>query len=304
MPKVSVIVPIYGVEMFIKRCAESLFNQTMDDIEFIFVNDCTKDNSINILNTCIDLYPEINNRIKIINHNENKGLPQARKTGFENSTGEFITYCDSDDWVDRDIYRQMYDKAITENADIVICGYAISDGKFNKTQEIAEKTGLLMGPVWNKLVKRSLYANDIEFPTANKAEDGAIMTQISYYSQRRAYIHKPLYYYFSNPMSICGQIDEKSCITKMQQECDNVNLRLDFLNRNGCISKYSKDIISWKFEARNNLIPCISHRHIYDLWNIIYPEIGSQIIMSGNIRMLVKYLLLKFRLHRLIKYLK
>ena len=58
MPKVSVIVPIYGVEMFIKRCAESLFNQTMDDIEFIFVNDCTKDNSINILNTCIDLYPD------------------------------------------------------------------------------------------------------------------------------------------------------------------------------------------------------------------------------------------------------
>lgn len=302
MPKVSVIVPIYGVEKYIKRCAESLFNQTLDDIEFIFVNDCTKDDSINILMGCINNHTDIKHKIRIIHHKENKGLPQARKTGFCNSTGDFIAYCDSDDWVEKDIYQQMYDIAISENADMVICGYYISDGKKSKALDIPEKYGLLMGPVWNKIVNRKIYENNIDFPIANKAEDGALMTQLSYYSRKRAFIHKPLYYYYSNPTSICGRIDETSCISKMKQECDNVDLRLNFLKRIGEISKYTRDIIIWKFEARNNLIPCISHRHIYNLWKNTYPEIERQILMSGNLKMICKYILLKIRLHSLIKY--
>lgn len=304
MPKVSVIVPIYGVEKYIKRCAESLFDQTLEDIEFIFVNDCTKDKSIELLNECINSHSELRDKIKIIQHKENRGLPQARKTGFLNSTGDFIAYCDSDDWVDPDIYRKMYDKAIQDNADIAICGYSISDGENNKAFDIPETKGLLMGPVWNKMVSRKIYEKNIEFPIANKAEDGAIMTQLSYYSQRRTYIHQPLYFYYSNPASICGQIDEKSCVSKLNQECENVDLRLNFLNRVGEASRYSRDILFWKFEARNNLIPCISQRHIYALWNKTYPEINHQIFRNGSLKMIVKYILLKFRLHTLLKYLR
>lgn len=304
MPKVSVIIPIYGVEKYIKRCAESLFNQILDDIEFVFVNDGTKDNSINILKRCIDNYPDVQHKIKIINHQVNKGLPQARKTGFINSTGDYIAYCDSDDWVKKEIYQEMYNKAIAENADMVICGYFASNGENDKFYDVPESKGLLMGPVWNKLVKRKIYENGIEFPKANKAEDGAIMTQISYYSQKRAYIHAPLYYYYSNPASICNQLDEKSCISKMQQECENVDLRLNFLKREGVLSKYSKDILTWKFEARNNLIPCISQKYIYKLWNNIYPEISHQILKSWDIRMTMKYILLRCRCHNLIKYLR
>lgn len=304
MPKVSVIVPIFGVEKYIKRCAESLFYQTLDDIEFIFVNDCTKDSSINILESCINDHPEIRHKVKIIHHKENKGLPQARRTGFINSTGNFIGYCDSDDWVDKNMYEQMYEKAVSEDADMVICGYFVSDGIKKKSYDIAETKGLLMGPVWNKIAHRKLYENNIEFPVANKAEDGAIMTQISYFSQRRAYIHNPLYFYFSNPTSICRQLDEISCISRMRQECKNVDLRLNFLNRKGEASKYYRDIIIWKFEARNNLIPYISKRHIFDLWKKTYPEINHQILLYSDLRTKVKYLLLRCRLQRLIKYLR
>lgn len=79
-PKISVIIPIYGVEAYIKRCALSLFEQTLDGVEYIFVDDCTQDNSIAILKSLIDESPKIQNCSKIICHTENKGLPQARKT--------------------------------------------------------------------------------------------------------------------------------------------------------------------------------------------------------------------------------
>lgn len=95
MAKVSVIVPIYNVSRFIKRCVESLFNQTLDDVEFIFVNDCTPDDSIDILKKVIADYPDRNTMI--INHEVNKGLPAARNTGLKAASGDYIFHCDSDD---------------------------------------------------------------------------------------------------------------------------------------------------------------------------------------------------------------
>lgn len=86
MAKVSVIVPIYNVSRFIKRCVESLFNQTLDDVEFIFVNDCTPDDSIDILKKVIADYPDRNTMI--INHEVNKGLPAARNTGLKAASGQ------------------------------------------------------------------------------------------------------------------------------------------------------------------------------------------------------------------------
>ena len=83
IPDISVIVPVYGVEKYITGCAESLFNQTMtNSVEFIFVNDATKDNSIGVLRDVISQYPRLESRIRIISHNENKGLPSARNTGL------------------------------------------------------------------------------------------------------------------------------------------------------------------------------------------------------------------------------
>ena len=100
MPKVSVVIPVYGVEKYIERCARSLFEQTLDDIEYIFVNDCTKDRSIDILNEVINDYPARKQQIRIVHHKENKGLPFARQSGWQVATGEYVANCDSDDWVD------------------------------------------------------------------------------------------------------------------------------------------------------------------------------------------------------------
>ena len=122
--KVSVCIPVYGVEKYIERCARSLFEQTMKDgIEFIFVNDCTKDKSIEILEQVLGEYPERKEQVKIIHHEKNKGLVAARKTGLAHATGDYIIHCDSDDWVDLNLYETMYNKAVEVNADVVCCPF-------------------------------------------------------------------------------------------------------------------------------------------------------------------------------------
>lgn len=130
--KVSIIIPIYGVELFIERCAISLFEQTLDDIEYIFVDDCTMDKSVQILQGIIAKYPQRKDNVFIIRHERNKGLASARKTGLKFVHGEYVAHCDSDDWVERNMYEYLYQEAISANADIVWCDYYRSDGKQKK----------------------------------------------------------------------------------------------------------------------------------------------------------------------------
>ena len=122
--KVSVCIPVYGVEKYIERCARSLFEQTMrDGIEFIFVNDCTPDKSIEILEKVLAEYPHRKKQTQIINHEKNSGLVAARKTGLAHATGEYIIHCDSDDWVELNMYEKMYHAAKAADADMVYCDY-------------------------------------------------------------------------------------------------------------------------------------------------------------------------------------
>jgi len=121
MPKISVTVPIYNVEKYLRKCLDSIFSQVFTDFEVIWVNDCSPDNSA----TICDEYLTMDNRIKLINKPQNEGLPQARKTGFENSIGENIINIDSDDWVENTFLARLYNTAIKENVDLVSCDFFI-----------------------------------------------------------------------------------------------------------------------------------------------------------------------------------
>ena len=126
MPKVSVIVPVYGVEKYIERCDRSLFEQTLEDIEFIFVDDCTPDKSIEILKNVLEDYPLRKKQVLIISHEKNMGLPIARQSGLKVASGDYIIHCDSDDWVDTTMYEKMYNKAIEDGSDVVVCDSLLS----------------------------------------------------------------------------------------------------------------------------------------------------------------------------------
>jgi glycosyltransferase involved in cell wall biosynthesis len=117
--KVSVCIPVYGVEKYIERCARSLFEQTMrNGVEFVFVNDCTPDKSIEILEHVLAKYPHRKEQTKIINLPENGGVGRARRIAIENCTGEYIIHCDPDDWIEPDMYEKMYCAAMKTGADV------------------------------------------------------------------------------------------------------------------------------------------------------------------------------------------
>lgn len=168
MPKVSVIVAIYKVEAYIERCLHSLFSQTIDDIEFVFVDDASPDNSMAILNKILKQYPSRKNQVKIIRHVKNQGVGKARKVGILSATGEYIIHCDPDDFVEVTMYEEMYQKAKESVVDIVVCNYTINfkknrelinNGKIinpSKCLENFYKKDGISGFLWDKLVKKRL----------------------------------------------------------------------------------------------------------------------------------------------------
>ena len=131
MPKVSIIIPVYGVEKYIERCARSLFEQTLDDIEYLFIDDSTPDRSIDILKRVLENYPHRKSQVNIHRMEQNSGQAIVRNWGMQNATGEYVIHCDSDDWVDTDMYRAMYEEAKDKNADVVVCDYDMTDGVSN-----------------------------------------------------------------------------------------------------------------------------------------------------------------------------
>lgn len=115
MPKVSIIIPVYNAHNYLARCLDSVCNQTLKDIEIIAVDDCSTDDSLEILNEYAAKYPQL----KVIAHKENGGESKARNTGIDNATGEYLAFVDNDDTVDLDFYEKLYNKATETNADIV-----------------------------------------------------------------------------------------------------------------------------------------------------------------------------------------
>lgn len=115
MAKISVIIPVYNTEKYLRRCLDSVCNQTLSDIEIICINDCSTDNSLEILQE----YSAKDERIKVIDFKENKGAAVARNIGIDEAQGEYIGFVDSDDFVDLDFYEKLYNKAIETGADVV-----------------------------------------------------------------------------------------------------------------------------------------------------------------------------------------
>ena len=255
MPKVSVIIPVYGVEKYIERCARGLFEQTLDDIEFIFVNDCTPDNSIIILETTLAKYPKRIPQTQIINFNKNKGAAKARETGIKMATGEYIIHCDSDDWVDCTIYEKLYNKAIETNSDIVICDMYESNGYIHtlypqrvKSQKKSYLADLISRTttcsLCNKLVRRKIAQNtSIISPISHMLEDQLLCVQYVYLASTLSYLPEPLYFYFVNTQSICHHISEDSCRKRALDSISNINSLLSFLKSHHILTEYKKDFV-------------------------------------------------------------
>lgn len=298
MPKVSVCVPIYNVEKYIEKCARSLFEQTIDDIEYIFVNDCSPDNSLEILNRVLKEYPHRQQQVKIISHQTNMGLAAARNTCLSAATGEYIGCCDSDDWVELDMFETMYLKAEENGADIVCCNAMFEYETYQtrliypyqiETRADLKYIDILHCAVWNKLIRRSLFLehNITWYEGINMWEDMGLTIRLRYFS-RKTIIIPHIYYHYNkqNPTSIATSSNKR----KIHEQILCASYIAQFLTAQSKNSgeDYTLLINYIKFESKRSLIWEKACRDI-KLWKSTYPETHQYIIsyteLSWSIRL-------------------
>ena len=207
MPLVSVIVPMYGVENYIARCAESLFAQTYPAIEFIFVDDGCKDRTVEILRGILERQePALQARVNIISK-VNDGLPRARKTGLDAATGEYVLHVDADDWIEPSAVEKLVRMAVETEADIVV--YDFWKEYENRSKLDSERDSSIADPnlfrlrlyayhaygyVWNKFCRKSLY-DGVFVPRYAMHEDIVFSSQILFNARKIVHLKEGLYHY-------------------------------------------------------------------------------------------------------------
>lgn len=211
MPKISVIVPTYNREKTIKKCIDSLINQTMKDIEIIIIDDGSTDNTSNII-------PD-DNRIKYIKRS-NHGIGASRNYGIDNSHGEYIVFVDSDDYISNDCLEKMYNKAMNDNLDFVVGDYYYIYESGNKEKiklkdfensSLKENPYLVcnvnLGPC-NKLIKKSTI-NNIRFPENIKYEDVPFVVNVLKNANKIGHLNEALFYFLTDNKSETTIRDDK-----------------------------------------------------------------------------------------------
>ena len=261
IPKVSIIVPIYKVEQTIECCARSIFEQSFKEIEYIFVNDCSPDNSVQKLKKIIDLYPERKINVTIINHDANKGVAAARNTGLNNATTEYFLFVDSDDWVESNMIDELYSNAVLNDSDIVWCDFYVNyPNNLYKTvyrkQNIFENSkqcineilaGTLHAGLWNKLMKRNIcITNNIRFPEGiNMCEDIVFSIFFLLIGERNTYIPTAYYHYMQYPKSITNKRTRQS----FESEINAVNILVAKLSP----SLHGKHLLIYQARIKRNM---------------------------------------------------
>lgn len=283
--KVSVIVPIYKVEDFISRCANSLLRQTMTDLEYIFVNDATPDASVEKLLEVLQQYPERSAKVKIVHHEKNKGLPSARNTGLSIATGEYVFHCDADDYVDSIMLETLYNAAVNNNADIVYCDWYLS---FNKTERYMRQPkydspceavkamlgGAMKYNVWNKLVKKAVYENNkLLFPDGYGMGEDMTMIIAFINATRIKYVHKAFYHYVKTNTSAFTQSFSHKNLVDLQYNVSRVENEIH--KHYG--TSLEKELAFLKLETKFPLLIMGTNHEQYREWTALYPESNKYI---------------------------
>lgn len=314
MSRVSVIIPVFDVEKFIERCARSLFEQTLDDLEYIFINDCTNDKSINILNNVIKEYPKRNGQIKIIQHPSNKGLPTARKTGLCQATGDYVIHLDSDDWMEPEMLEKMYATVKKYDADAAVCDYFINNepipSHISDEPDVNCRDRFLssaiackgMQSVWRFMVKREICQSIGYWPSQPQGEDITMVVQMAYACKDIRYLHTPLYHWRTVDSSMTHNLSEASILKRFTGMAENAKTIEKFLSDNKETERYNRQIVALKLETRFYLRPLLRQGKCVEEWKNTFPEINGNILLNNNIsfRHKIEYLTLKYLPNRLI----
>lgn len=248
MPKVSVIIPVYNAKNYLERCLDSVCNQTLKDIEIICIDDCSTDNSLDILNKYAKIYPQL----KVVHLDKNGGESKARNKGLEFATGEYLGFVDNDDYIDLNFYEKLYKKAQENNADIAkgevqVIGY---DGEVelrDMNQKIRDKNSKMYFAYfwWTAIYKTSIIKdNNIKFLEGYPlGGDVLFLNQAVILANKVELVDDAFYYYLrredSGDSLILSLEKVRSVLSIHSQIIDNVNNNITNLDKAGILYVYS-----------------------------------------------------------------
>ena len=252
--KVSIIIPVYNTEKYLKRCINSCLNQTLDDIEIILVDDCSKDGSREIIRNYSIKY---SNKIKYIFQKENHRQGAARNRGVEIAQGEYLLFVDSDDWIELNMCEAMYKKAIELDADMVGSNYFLSwddRDEIKKVNILPDMCGNMdkhkkseyiknYGMFWSRIYKRSfIHENKLKFPEDIFYEDAFFNFYSVLYAKRVEHIDKQFYHYYQENQSTVRNRNNP-------RQYERIKLAEEILRygRGQREFAYYKDIIEYKY---------------------------------------------------------
>lgn len=246
MTKLSIIVPVYNVEKYLPKCLESLIKQTLKDIEIICVNDGSMDNSLAILKE----FASRDSRIRIID-NQHQGVAKTRNTGIEQSTGEYIGFVDSDDYIDIDFFEKLYNSATKSNSDIAIASilkhkkfFNIYNAKYTKEEtaitiqdkiKLCEDKKHFFFYAWNKIYHSGfIKENNIKFSEGQIYEDVMFAIKALYYSNKIISVYGTKYHYIEHENSLTKYKDKTGekeqdlikAYSELQEFCNSKNIEI------------------------------------------------------------------------------
>lgn len=311
--RVSILMPIYKVEQYLEKTLDSIFTQTYSNIEYVFVNDCSPDNSLIVLEDTINKYGIDRDRYVIVNHQQNEGIAVSRTDCIANAKGDYIFFVDSDDWIENDAVEEMVAATGEGTVDIVGCDY-MKDFMSGKTtyhhEDYAEtcQENLfrclnydIATVLWKLLIKRELFDNFTITPHIDIVEDYIMSVKLYYYAQSFVAIPKAFYHYvqynqarvslqtlWSVNMHIKG-------VQEVEQFCREKGLYDDYVHHKLLLRKFN---IKSNFVLNKQLLEPNSYKKTFPEANGVWREIPY----SRKER--IKFWLVEHRLSFVLKLIK
>lgn len=284
-PQLSIIIPVYNVELKLEKCVKSILNQSFQDFEIFLINDGSTDKSVQLCNELA----ETDCRIRVI-HKENGGVSQTRNVGLEIANGKYIGWVDGDDWIETDMYALLVQEAESKEADMVWCNYYIDhiDNSYIVSQDINESVQSFVqalfdlrveGMLWNKIMRREIFVKEnLRFLDGqNMAEDKNMLIKFLLCSTRIGYVNKPLYHYLQdNPISYTRDISSK----RVYEEISNAQDAIDYINQSD-IYISNQLLMKFQLHAKRRLL---YSKNIDDIknWRLFLKESNWSILRSKD----------------------
>lgn len=302
--RVSVIIPMYNVEKYLYRSVRSLYSQDLKDIELIFVDDCSRDETLNVLSNLLQEYNREDITVRILCHETNQGVAVARNTAIEVVSGEYIYYVDADDYIEPDTLSTLYHTAEDNKADVVGCDWFLTFEKNERKiyqpevkdgEEAFKKMakGAMRWNLWMFLVKTTIYReNGLTFiPSMNMGEDMMLMMKAVLLAKRMVMVRRCFYHYVqSNPQSLTKKFEV--ALRQIGANIDSIEQFLKLKNREDLL----KYIGFLKLTIKQPFLISADSKD-FEIWNKTFPEANAYVGKNDDLSWYAA-LLQRFAKHR------